>query len=157
MGVNIEDVLDAVVSHAMSLGVFERVNTHEPKNAPGYGLTCAIWAQDLIPIRASGLNSTSVRIAFTLRLYQNMLSEPQDAIDPNLIAAADLLCAEYTNDFQLGGDISIRMVDLLGAHGIPGPSWRAGFDEQDSKMFRVMDINLPLVINDVWQQTAQEV
>jgi hypothetical protein len=48
------------------------------------------------------------------------------------------------------------MVDLLGAHGIP-LSARAGYDEQDSKMFRVMDINLPLVINDVWQQTAQEV
>jgi len=83
-------IVAAVASHAKATGHFERVLAHEPKSAPGNGLTCAIWWQDLRPVAAaSGLQATSVRLELQVRAYQNMLAEPQDDIDTDLLEAID--------------------------------------------------------------------
>jgi hypothetical protein len=144
-------ILDKIVSHALELGLFESVNSHEPKSQPGNGLTAAVWVQTMGPVPSSGLDSTSAKIVFTLRIYQNMLQEPQDAIDPNVIAAADTLLATYSGDFTLGG--LTREVDLLGEHG-DSLSVRAGYLNVGNTLYRVMDVTLPLIINDVWEQVA---
>lgn len=149
---DVTPILDAVQSHALSLGLFERVNTHEPKNAPGNGLTAAIWADRIAPIPgASGLAASTGLVTFMVRIYSNMLQEPQDAIDPNLLAAVDTLIATYSGDFELGG--SVRNIDLLGQHG-PALSAQAGYINHDNKLYRVMTITLPVVVNDVWSQVA---
>jgi len=149
---DIVSILDRVVSHAMALGLFERVNQHEPKNAPGNGLTYAVWSQSMQPLPlASGLASTTGRIEFNCRIYTSMLQQPYDMIDPNIITATDKLMAAYSGDFDLGG--TIRDVDLLGEHGTP-LSANAGYLTQDSKTFRVMTITLPLIVNDLWDQGA---
>lgn len=145
-----EDILDAVVSHAQTLGVFERVNQHEPKNAPGYGMTAAVWLDRVDTSRLSGLDQVSVRLAFKLRIYTNMLQEPQDMIDPNVLQAVDLLMTAYCNDFTLGG--LVRCVDLMGMAGAP-LSMQAGYLDQDGKVFRIVDISLPLLVNDVWEES----
>jgi hypothetical protein len=143
-------IVAAVISHASSAGRFERVMTHEPKSAPGNGLSLAVWAQSLRPI-TSGLDSTSVRLELSVRMYTNMLREPQDTIDTVLLDAADVLMAAYTGDFTLDG--LVREVDLLGEHGDP-LSADAGYLEQDNKLYRVIVITLPLIVNDLWEQTA---
>jgi hypothetical protein len=142
-------ILDAVISHAKAAGRFERALTHEPKSAPGNGLTVAVWVQNLRPTTSSGLASTSARLQISVRVYTNMLADPQDKIDARLLDAVDALMAAYTGDFELGG--LIRNVDLLGEHGDP-LSADAGYLEQDSKLYRVMVISLPLIINDLWSQ-----
>lgn len=151
MSLGITGILDAVVSHALATGLFDAVNGYEPKSAPGSGLTAAAWVQSLDPVRGSGLASTSVRVALTVRFYANMLADPQDAIDPYVTNAADVLMGAYSNDFDLGG--TVRNVDLLGEHG-EGLRAQAGYLEQDRTMYRVMDITLPLIVNDVWGQAA---
>lgn len=152
MALDINSILNGVVSHAMASGYFERVNQHEPKNAPGNGLTCAIWVQEIGPVPfASGLSATSGRLLFQVRIYSNMLQEPQDAIDPNVVLAVDALLTAYSGDFELGGNV--RNVDLLGQSGVP-MSVRAGYLNQDGKLFRIMDIILPVIVNDVWDQGA---
>ena len=50
MALDTQGILDRLASHAMTLGVFDRVNTHEPKNAPGRGITCAIWVERIDPV-----------------------------------------------------------------------------------------------------------
>lgn len=150
-GLGIEAVTNAVVSHALALKIFESVNQHEPKNAPGGHLTAAVWGDRIQPIRASGLNSTSVLMTFNIRIYTNMLAEPQDMIDPKMITAVDLLMDEYSGDFELGG--LVRNVDLLGQFG-QGLFAQAGYIKQDGKLYRIYDIKLPLVINDAWNQVA---
>jgi hypothetical protein len=145
-------LFDQVKSHAMTLGVFDRVNTHEPKNAPGNGLTCSIWMDVIEPLPdASGLAQTSGRIAFHVRVMSNMLQEPQDDIDPQIFTAVVTLLAEYSGHFTLGGNV--RDVDLLGAHGT-ALSAQAGYLDVDRKLYRVMVITLPLIINDLWVQNA---
>jgi len=55
----------------------------------------------------------------------------------------------YCGDFTLGG--LVRQVDIRGAHGA-GLSARAGYLEQDSAVFRVFTISVPLIVNDLWKE-----
>lgn len=144
MSLTIAPILNAVVSHALASGVFDRVNAHEPKVPPGAGITCAVWVDRIEPAR-SGLNSTSVRMTLNVRLFTSMLSEPQDSIDPNLTNALDVLMTAYSGDFELGGNV--RNIDLL-----TGLVCQAGYVNQNDRMFRVYTIVLPLIVNDVWSQ-----
>lgn len=141
----------AVESHALTLGLFERVNIHEPKNAPGNGLSCAIWVDSIKHARSSGLASTSGVVIFQGRIMSNMLAEPQDGIDPQILSAVCVLMAEYSGSFTLGG--TVRGVDLLGAEG-ESLSAKAGYLNMDSRLFRAMELTLPIVINDLWTQVA---
>lgn len=145
----IEAILDALVSHAATTGHFEQVNEHEPKNAPGNGITAAIWVQAFRPLQISGLNSTTGLLTFTFRIYQDFISDPSDMIDINMVRAFDDLMSLYSNDFTLDG--LIRNLDLLGAHG-NGLSFDAGYLQIDNKNYRIIDIHVPAVVNDLWTQ-----
>lgn len=145
-------VLDGIVSPMLASGMFRRVNKHEPKSAPGSGLTAAVWLDAVGPaVSASGLSATSARLVFKIRLYTSMVSEPQDAIDPAMLTATVKLMALFSADFDLGA--SVRNIDLLGAFGIPMSS-QAGYLNQDGKLMRIIDITLPLILNDLWSQSA---
>mgnify|MGYP001614483368 FL=1 len=147
---NFDAIVDKVISHGLSLGIFDRVNFHEPKNAPGNGLTMAAWIQQVSPAPgASGLGATTGLIILNVRLYSSMTQEPQDAIDPGLISAMDVLFTAYSGDFDLGG--TVRNIDLLGQFGTPLSS-QAGYLEVAGKMYRIMTIALPIVVNDLWAQ-----
>jgi hypothetical protein len=146
-------LLDAAVSKAQSLGLFEKVNGHEPKTAPGKGLQAAVWVQDLSPIQSSGLAATSGRVEISVRIYTNMLAEPQDGIDPRVLTAVAELIGAYTSDFEVGDLAGVRGIDLLGAYGTP-LSAKAGYLNQDGKLYRVMTITLPVIVNDLWVQAA---
>ncbi|MER5559705.1 hypothetical protein ABT071_13975 [Streptomyces sp. NPDC002506] len=144
-------ILDGLVSHALSLGRFERVNEHEPKNAPGSGLTCSIVVDQISPIQASGLAATSARLSFTMHLFASMAAASDDLVDRQLLAALDELFTAYTGDFTLGG--LLRMVDVLGAYGT-GLEATAGYLNSGGQDFRVFTITLPVIVNDLWEQTA---
>jgi hypothetical protein len=147
---DVAGIVAAVESHAEQLGVFERVITSEPKSAPGNGLSAAIWASLIGPVpAASGLDVVTVRLELMVRILKPMLSQPYGQIDPDILAASDGLMGAYCGSFTLGGEV--RDVDLFGAHG-PGLSGRAGYITIDKTMFRVMDITLPLIINDLWTE-----
>ena len=152
-GVAVSDLLNALVTHAMTLGYFESVNTHEPKSAPGNGLQCSIWVDTIDPVPSSGLASTSGRLVFHVRIYSNMLQEPQDDIDPNILTAVCALLEDYSGQFELGGAGGTRNVDLLGTHG-QALSAQAGYLQMDNRIYRVMVIAMPVLINDLWDQVA---
>lgn len=150
MALDLENLTDKLVSHALATGVFEGVNGHEPTNAPSSGgLTCGVWVNDTTAIRSSGLNSTSARVEMAVRVYTNAVTEPMDAIDPAVVGAVDLLCAAYCADFTLGG--LVRQVDIFGAYGA-GLGARAGYLPLNGITFRVMTITVPLIVNDLWAQ-----
>ncbi len=152
MGLNSDAVQTAMTDHLKNLGLFTRVNEHEPKNAPGNGLVVAAWLDDVSPVAlASGLAITSARVAYSVRMYKSMLAEPQDGIDRDLLRAFDTVMAEYTGHFTLGG--LVGEVDLLGSYGNP-LAGKPGYLEQDGKLYRVMVITVPLILYDVWTQVA---
>lgn len=146
----VSDILDAVVSDVQRSGYFDRVNKHEPKRQPGHGLTAAVWMQRLAPIpQGSGLASTSAVLVFTVRLYMRMTAEPIDMIDPRMMKAASNIMRRYHDDFDFDG--LIRNVDLLGQSGV-GMESNAGYLELGGTMYRIIDINVPCIVNDVWEQ-----
>jgi hypothetical protein len=146
----VDEILSAVVSDVQRSGYFDKVNKHEPKHAPNSGLTAAVWVTALDPIAlASGLASTSARLVFTLRMYQSMLLEPQDMIDPRMTKALSNLMRRYHDDFDFEG--LIRNIDLLGSFGV-SLSAISGYLDIDGKMFRIVDMTIPCIVNDVWPQ-----
>lgn len=152
MALDSTPIRQKLIDHALASGYFERVSGHEPKAAPGTGLTAAVWVQSVSPAPiGSGLRDTTAVVVFRLRIYQNMLSEPQDDIDPRIDKARDVLMVAYSAGFTLGG--LVKQVDLLGAHGVP-LSAAAGYIPLGNTMQRVMDINIPCVVNDAWPQAA---
>lgn len=151
MAINSQGLIDRLASHAMTLGVFDRVNQHEPKNKPGRGLTAAVWIDRIEPARGrSGLAATTARVVFNVRVYTNMLQNPQDAIDPSVMEAVDLLFEAYTGDFTLGG--TIEEIDVLGmTQGHPLFS-QSGYINIDNMVYRVMTIAVPCIVSDAWTQ-----
>lgn len=151
MTINTEAIVNAVASHAAASGHFERVNGHEPLSPPGSGLTAAVWVQQMRPwAQRSGLAITSARLVLMVRIYSSGLQEPQDAIDPAMMAAADALFIAYSGDFTLG--TLVAEVDLLGAGGESLTAIAGWLPLSDGSRWRVMDITLPVVINDAWTQ-----
>lgn len=145
MALDTKGLFDALVSHAMSAGVFDQVNAHEPKSKPGRGIVASIYLDSIVPAK-SGLASVSVRITFNIRIQTSMTQEPQDDIDPNILSAVDVLMTLYAGDFSLSD--RVRNVDLMEF------SARSGYVNQDSTMFRVIVISLPLIVNDVWEEAS---
>lgn len=147
----VNTLVDNIVSHAASLGIFRAVNFHEPKSPPGSGLRYGVWADRIEPIAgASGLASTSGYVVVTGRIYGNMLQKPEDDIDPRIVTAATTLLGAYSGDFNFGA--TVRSVDLLGMYGSKLQA-TAGYVNVSGGMYRVMTITIPVVINDMWTQT----
>lgn len=145
-------IVAAVTSHAQTLGEFDVVSFHEPKGAPGSGLSLAVIASDGGTVAAaSGLASASSRVALTARIFKPLLGQPGDETDADLLTAMDLLFGAYASAFTLDG--LVRNVDLLGQHGT-GLTWRAGYVRIDEVTFRIVDINLPMILNDQWNEVA---
>lgn len=152
MALNTKGILLALMDRASTSGLFEAVNGHEAKSAPGNGLSAEVYVAGLKPIPGrSGLASTTMLLTAIIRVRTNMLSEPADDIDPTIMGAVDALFAALSGDFDLGN--LVQEVDLLGAHGTP-LSGKAGYIPQDNKLFRCFDITVPLIINDVYDQGA---
>jgi len=149
---DVNAIIDKVASHAMELGVFVNVVKHEPKSAPTNDLSYAVYLNSIQPIAlASGLAVTSARVELTGRIYRGFLTQPEDLVDPDLADATSQLVGAYTGNFQLDG--LARNIDLLGAHG-PGLGAQAGYLTIEKRIYRVMDIRIPVIVNDVWDQVA---
>ena len=150
-----QQAVDALTSYVISVpkasGAFRRAIGHEPKAAPGSGISLAIWADSIQPIaQASGLASTSGVITYLARIYGNMLSKPEDDIDPRLMAAGSVLIGAYSADFTLGG--LCRNIDLLGMYGRK-MGGQAGYVTIGGAMYRIFTVTIPCVIDDLWSQS----
>lgn len=142
----VRQLFDVLSSHLHSLGTFTRTATHEPKSAPGKGLFAAVILDSIAADpESSGLNVTSSRITFIIRIMSNMIVEPQDNIDPDLLDAIDLVYTELNGDFDLSV-AGVKNVDVMGMRT------RTGYVDQDGKKYRVADISVPILVSDVWDQ-----
>lgn len=143
-------ILGALSSHAMATGEFDEVNQHEPENAPSNGIACAIWPGAIEPAeKQSGLSSISLKFVVNVRLYKPW-SGPFDNVDIELVRSVDALMASYAGGFTLDG--MIKEVDFFGANG-DKLKVEFGYQTIDSVDYRVATIKLPLIVNDVWEES----
>jgi len=149
----LDQILDAVVSDAKASGYFTKVNTHEVMRVPSSRLTAAIWVQAINPVAlASGLAATSAQVVFMLRIFTSLNQYPQDIIDPQITKAVSNLMRRYHDDFDFGG--IIRNVDLLGQFGTALAAVAGYVEADDGSLFRIMDLTIPCIVNDVWPQVS---
>lgn len=155
MSLNSKVIIGKIESHFLASGLYTWVNTHEPKNPPNDGLGCAIWLQRVRGVdQESGLAKTSAIVTIMARTYTGMIQEPQDEIDPNLGAVTDSMMGRLSGDFTLGG--TVRNIDLLNQYEDRFEAL-TGYVELGGKMYRVIDITIPCIVNDVWDQSAVSV
>ncbi len=153
MPIDSRGILAQITSHASASGLFDSVTGHEPKAAPGRtGVSASVWIIGMESAKqSSGLNSVSVVLTVQLRVYTSMLQEPQDEIDPRVLDATDALWSSLAGGFTLAG--GARMIDIMGWES-EGLRASAGYLNQDGKLFRVMDIFIPILINDVYAEAG---
>ena len=143
-------LLNAIASAAAQCGWCQSSETFEPKSAPMSDFHFAVTMMNATPAR-SGLISTSFRIELACRIYVSMLREPQASIDPEITAAAWDLMSMYSSGFTLGG--LVEQVDLLGESGEP-LDLKFGYIGIDKRLYRIAEITLPVIANDVFTQGA---
>jgi len=148
---DVNALTDAVVSYCLRLGVFESVNKHEAIGNIGT-YTASVMLQNLGPARgASGLAATSVRVELLLRIYVSTVSQPQDDVDPNIASATAAVIAAFSGGFSFSD--TVREIDLLGEFGTP-LSAQAGYIRVGETLYRIMDVAIPIIVDDVFAQVA---
>lgn len=152
MALDVVGIMDQLISHALATGYFDSVNETKIDEPTGGGnITCGIWADDIVPIRSSGLASVSVRVLFKVRIFSSTEASPESYVERVMIQAATALWAAYAGDFDLGGEA--RAVDLLGMHGVT-LACNAHYMNLSGTIYRVMDLTVPVLVNDVFDQSA---
>jgi hypothetical protein len=146
-------IMNRLVSYGQRCAMFTTVLGHEPKSAPAVdreAVTLALFSGPIGHAR-SGFASTSLRWEIGGRIYLSAFTEPADDIDPLVVDATTaylaFLCAHYSLDGLIAN------VDIRGADGDPLLA-TPGYIEQDSKVFRAMELRIPLIINDVMPEAA---
>lgn len=137
----------AVQSYAEQLGLFQAVDTSEPPNAPGNRLYCSIVLADpaiSCDGEHSGLAAVSGTITLAARIWSSAMQRPLEAIDPEVLAASCSLMAQLAGGFTLGE--TIRNIDLFRM------SMRPVWVNFQGKQYRVAEVVIPAVINDLWTE-----
>lgn len=149
-GFDVSAVMNALASYLGRIGAFERIKLAEPKSQLTEGLSAAIWHQSIDPIpELSSLAATAIRIEFVIRLYQNMLAEPADLIDPEMTRVVNLIFNAFHGGFTLGG--LIMQIDVLPTYGQPLRS-QAGYINLSGKLARAISIYVPCIIPNAFNQ-----
>lgn len=140
-------LFSAIQSYAQELGIFQSVDTHEPWNAPGNRLFCSINLGPIRPVpAASGLAAVSGQVTLVIRVWSSALQKPLDNIDPELLAAVCSLMGQFAGGFTLGG--TVRDVDLMAMSAQPA------YVDFEGKPFRVVEISIGIVVNDMFAEVA---
>jgi hypothetical protein len=141
-----------LVSPCKQIGAFRSsVIQHEPKAAPVSLPALALWWSGIGPARGySGLSATSARIQYSGRIYVNFKSRTEEDIDPQVMTLTSLVIGAFSSSFTLDGDVAF--IDLLGGYGEP-LSAVPGYIQQDGQEFRVAELTIPLIVDDVWSQS----
>ena len=140
-------IMQALITMGLETGLFDSVNGHEPKSAPALGNACtlALFSGPVTTINSSGLASASMRWQIDGRIFLSAFTEPADDIDPAIVNATLVYLRKLAGAFTLGG--LVRCVDMFGMDG-DKLNATAGYMEQDKKVYRVMDLMIPLLLND---------
>lgn len=142
------EIIEAVQSRALSTGHHSMVLGAEPLAAAKIdGLALAVWVDGMAVLPGRGLASASVKLDLFVRTYAAALTEYRDDIDPTMMAAVGDLFALFVGGFTLDGFVC--KIDIKGEYGTVLNA-QAGHLTLDRKIFRIYDIVVPLIVDDLW-------
>lgn len=141
----INDTLVIIQSYLVASGYFADVTIGEPESVvTGTRLSAAVWyGGTRIPFVTLGKTTKVYEIM--IRIYRDMLAEPQSEIEFQLAEVVQDIGSDLLGDFDLGA--TVRNIDAAGEFGRPmRASW--GYAPVSGTMFRVADMTIPVVVND---------
>lgn len=149
MSLDSKALLSALTSHAKRLKIFDRVIGYDPKNVPGDGLTCCVFAEMLTARPSTGLNRSAALMVWVIRVMLPISARQLDDTEPAVVDAADKVVRSLMGAFTLGG--LVRNVDIRGQAGTP-LRVDFGYVEITGTVYRFAEIITPLIVNDVWTE-----
>ena len=144
MPYDITATLRVLESKLKESGYFAHVQIGEPKSPPGQRFTAALFMSSISPWLT--LATLCAVYIVQLRIFDDMLREPQEDVEIKMAILVDDIMNDIAGEFDLGANISY--IDFGGVHGTP-LTVRWGYLDVGGKMFRIADITIPLVVNDV--------
>lgn len=144
MAFNIKTTIQAIASYLQASGYFQTVNTGEPKSPPTGKLNAAVF-MDSVNVVQLTLATTIEIHAVIIRIYINMMSDPEEQIEYQMAEAVSKVSSDLIGEYDLGA--TIRNVDAGGAHssGLRA-SW--GYLELGGIIYRIVDMYVPLLVDD---------
>ena len=147
MAFDIGSTLHAVESFVQASGLFQTVQVGEPKSPPGQGYHAAVFMNSVSINLVYAGGDTRENHIVTLRIYRDMLSEqidPQQSLENEMAVVVSKLMGDLLGDSDL--ESTIMTID---AAGMDGSALRAdyGYLDVGGTMYRVADVNLPLIVN----------
>ena len=144
MAFDIKATLVAVQSHLLAGGYFgSAVQVGEPKAPPQAPLSAAIFMADVAVVSLT-LSSTIERHTMQVRIYKDMLAEPEENVEMEVARVVSDVMADLVGEYDLG--TTVRNVDVGGQHG-GALAARWGYVDVGGKMYRVADITVGLIID----------
>ena len=147
MAFNIADTLRVILSHIAASGHVSSSSLGEPVGPPGGDkLHGAVY------MRSTGVSSlyvdggTRENHVAVMRLYRPVLRQPQAESELELALAASELLEDLVEDYTLGSNI--REIDIAGGQGGGSLTTDWGHVEIGGVMYRVVDITVPIVVDD---------
>lgn len=153
MTLQADQILAALNDHVLTLNVCDTVSGHETKAPPGTGVHCEMFGGgfECVPAR-SGLGVVAVKLLWRMRLRTSWMQKPADDIDHRLLKVLDPIMTSFIGGFTLGG--TVVAFDVLGAAGGSPVTGQFGYLDQGGQMFRTVEAQLPLIVDDLWTEAA---
>ena len=147
MAFAIRTTLEAIQSHVNSSGYVSECIIGEYTSAPmpsGLGIAASVIPMREETVMAFGATTRELHTVL-LRLYRDWLSEPASSRDLPLEEAKGVILANLKGDLDLEG--AAMSLDIAGMHS-GGYSADWGRVEIGSTIFRVIDMTLPVIVDD---------
>jgi len=141
-----EALFSRIRSAAKKLGFAAAVIGHDPEAAPPAGLSYSIMLGPVKPILSSGLDAVSGEITLMVHVWSSASKRPLDKVDPDVLWATCALMGALAGSFTLGE--TVRDIDIYSITAAPG------YVPFEGKEYRVMQITVPIEINDMWVLSA---
>lgn len=143
MSYSIKDTLLYLQTLLQGLASLSTVQIGEPM-APPVDKTASIFMMDNVQ-SSTTLSGTIEDYGIQIRVYYNALHEPTQDIEFDTQQAASDIVVALAANFTLGGEV--RAVDFAGENG-GKVTVRWGHLDVSGTMYRVVDIAVPLIVDD---------
>lgn len=152
----IDGIFAEIKNPIMALGIFKTVAFYEPKAAPPAD-HCALWGDRLRAIpRRSGLATAAFLMMINCRIYNSygsadFVDQTAAAVEPKVFRAAAAVMGEFIGNFTL--ETLDGNIDVLGDNGFALDAV-PGYINHDGIIFRVITVQIPVIINDLFAEVA---
>lgn len=141
----IKDTLRVIESKVKATGQVAMAQVGEPKAPPSTLPAVAIFMDSVRIYKMTVDGGTGEVYTVNLRVYADMLKEPQEWNEYGLAEVAENLVNKLLTDADLNS--KVMTIDAAGIAG-EGVGLRWGYLDVSGKMHRIVDITLPLLVND---------